>query len=75
MKITITLKTGKVLELTADELDELRGYSAQPVYIPQPYPVYPSYPSTPARPFWEPYITCSSNTFKWTGNVQSSFTN
>ena len=59
MRITIVLSTGKKLELTPEELDELRRpmYPA-PGYTPlnpQYAPVYPYVPPYPRPPF---EVTC-----------------
>ena len=54
MTITITLSSGKQLELTKAEFEELVGLgtSLRPVW-----PYLPSYPS----PVWRPYeITCAT---------------
>lgn len=58
MNITIELSTGKKLELTLDELNELRAElvgmepETKREYIPLPFP----YPSQPTQPY-TPYIT------------------
>jgi len=56
MKITITLSSGKVLELTKEELDELVGKRETPFFaptrIPDPYPDYPGTPWYPYTQFW-----------------------
>lgn len=68
MKITIELKSGKKLELTEDEIQELmRMFGTQQV---APMPIYPIYPQpswpvpfTVPDPYWtRPYITTCGNT-------------
>lgn len=65
MTITLTLASGKVIELTADELRELAGVLApvqsMPQWIPSypvnPYPwAVPTYPLTP----WVTYTKATS---------------
>jgi len=62
-KILITLRTGKVLELTQTEYDELKGSLGNTVYVDRyidrwdnPYPSYPVNPIT---------VTCGTPTVSY----------
>ena len=60
MKVKLTLQTGKEIELTEVEIDEIVrifGKPTQPLYIPYnvPTPTTPYYP----KPWWESPI-CTS---------------
>ena len=61
-KLEITLSTGKKIELTQDEIEELKTYYNlnrwQVPNYPYPFISYPSYPSYP----YYPIVTYTSGT-------------
>lgn len=66
IKIKIELSSGKEIELSEEEYEELKGVFTQKVVIdPVPYiPIYPSYPWNPCEPnvWWNNTITYESKT-------------
>jgi len=56
MKIKLALSTGKEIELTEEELNEIRGSKDYTYY---PYPIYPTYP---INPWTHPYVTYNNKT-------------
>lgn len=57
MTIKIKLSTGKEIELTKEEYDELYGSALVTLPVqPIPIPVYPNYPTWPSYPTPQPWI-------------------
>ena len=79
MTITLTLASGKVIELTADELREIAGVLAPVQSTPQWIPSYPVSPNPWAVPFaptypLTPWVTYTKATSGYVDTFDSTAT-
>lgn len=59
-KIVIELSSGKSIEMSEEEYDELqKALGEKETIVFKPYPTYPLYPSYPTYPYY-PYIWCTT---------------
>lgn len=69
-KIVIELSSGKRIEMSEEEYEELqKALGEKETIVFKPYPTYPLYPSFPTYPYY-PYNWCTTTT---TATISPSF--